>query len=74
MMKYPTTGLKIVDIKALSWLTGDWHGARGDIYFDEQWSVPAGNTMMCMFRWIQDEQVRFYEFVTIEQEWEIFHG
>jgi len=68
MSLYPTTGLRTAEINDLTWLTGNWCGESGEKRFDEQWSAPAGNTMMCMFRWIQGEQVRFYEFVTIEQE------
>jgi hypothetical protein len=68
MSKYPSTPLKTAKLDDLSWLAGDWHGEREGVCFDEQWSAPAGNTMMCMFRWIQGEQVRFYEFVIIEQE------
>jgi hypothetical protein len=68
MSLYPTTELRTAKINDLAWLAGDWFGESGEICFDEQWSAPAGNTMMCMFRWIQGEQVRFYEFVTIEQE------
>jgi hypothetical protein len=68
MSKYPTTGLKTAKIDNLSWLAGDWCGQKDGARIEEQWSAPAGNAMMCMFRWLQGAQVRFYEFVTIEQQ------
>ncbi len=68
MSIYPTTELKIATLDAFSWLAGDWYGEKGGARIEEHWSAPAGNAMMCMFRWIQGDQVRFYEFVTIEQE------
>ncbi len=68
MNPYPTTVLKNAPINDLSWLTGVWIGEMDGARIEEHWSTPDGATMMCMFRWIQGNQVRFYEFVTIEQE------
>lgn len=68
MSTYPTTGLQNANVDDLSWLAGHWYGKKEGAHIEEHWSAPAGKAMMCMFRWIQEDQVRFYEFVTIEQE------
>jgi hypothetical protein len=68
--RYPTTMSNTVKIGDLTWLAGGWVGEKDGAQIEEQWSPPAGNAMMCMFRWIQADQVRFYEFVVIEQEGE----
>jgi len=49
----------------LSWMAGDWVGGEGDSLIEEQWSAPEGNDMMGMFRLIQEDNVVFYEFMTI---------
>lgn len=49
----------------LSWITGDWVGGEGDSFIEEQWSAPEGDAMMGMFRLIQEDNVVFYEFMTI---------
>jgi hypothetical protein len=68
MSKYPTTGALTTTVVDLSWLAGNWYGERDDVRVEEHWSAPAGNAMMGMFRWTQNDQVRFYEFMTIEQD------
>jgi len=70
MKHYPTIKLTSATMDDLTWLTGDWVGDKDGVKIEEQWSPAAGNAMMCMFRWIQADQVRFYEFVVIEQEGE----
>lgn len=68
MTKHPTTGIPTATVGDLSWLAGNWCGEKGDGYIEEQWAAPAGNAMMGMFRWLQGDQIRFYEFMTIEQD------
>ena len=68
MTKYPTTGVPAATVVDLSWLAGNWYGEKDGVTVEEQWAAPAGNTMMGMFRWIQDDRIRFYEFMTIEQD------
>jgi hypothetical protein len=65
MSKYPTTKI-VTTVEDLSWLAGTWIGEKDGALIEEQWSAPAGNAMMCMFRWVEQGQARFYEFVTIE--------
>lgn len=54
----------------LSWIAGNWVGSEGETVIQEQWSSPEGNSMMGMFRLIEDGKVVFYEFMSIEQETE----
>lgn len=68
MSKYSTTMIKTTTVDELSWLAGDWVGEKEGAVIEEHWSIPAGNAMMCMFRWVEEERVHFYEFVTIEAE------
>ena len=67
MEKYPTVALTSANIDALAWLGESWHGEKDNGLIEEQWSKPAGEAMMGMFRWIKDGSVFFYEFMTIEQ-------
>jgi len=68
MTKYPITGIPAATVDDLSWLTGSWYAEKDGGRVEEQWATPAGNAMMGMFRWLQDDQIRFYEFMTIEQD------
>lgn len=52
----------------LTWLAGQWRGRYGDDIIEEHWSTPEAGTLMCMFRWIHDDSVRFFELVTIETD------
>ena len=55
-------------IDDLAWLAGQWRGRYGDDIIEEHWSTPAAGTLMCMFRWIRGDKVRFFELVTIETD------
>jgi hypothetical protein len=68
MSEYPITALMNTKVEDLLWLAGDWVGEKDGALIEEQWSALAGNAMMCMFRWVDGDEVRFYEFVTIEEE------
>lgn len=68
MAIYPVVGILGVTISDLSWLSGAWQGRVGDDQIEEHWSKPAAGTLMGMFRWMHDGQVRFYELLTIEPQ------
>ena len=51
----------------LAWIAGDWVGDQGGAWIQEMWSQPEGDTMMGMFRLVQDGQLVFTEFMSIEQ-------
>jgi hypothetical protein len=69
MATYPTEPLP-APISELSWLAGQWTGTYGGDTIEEHWSEPGAGAMMGMFRWIREEQVRFYELMTLEPEGE----
>jgi hypothetical protein len=59
--------LHAVTVSDLAWMAGRWTGTLGGDPLEEQWSVPAGGTMMGMFRWMKkDGTTSMYEFLTIE--------
>lgn len=52
----------------IAWLQGHWQGEAMGGITEEIWSPPLGGSMMCAFRLIVDDEVRFYEIVTISEE------
>lgn len=68
MSRYPERGLSGARPAQLSWLSGSWVGRNGEDPVEEHWSPLGGDTLMGMFRWVQQGRVRFYELIAIEQE------
>jgi Domain of unknown function (DUF6265) len=65
MTSYPTTGLVGASVADLQWLEGDWLGRYGEDVVEEMWSNLRGEMLMGMFRWLRDDEVRFFEFITL---------
>lgn len=58
---------KTVKVEDLAWMAGRWTGAMEGDPLEEQWTAPAGGTMMGMFRWMKQDGTTFmFEFLTIE--------
>ena len=55
------------DLKAISWISGHWKGEAFGGITEEVWTPPAGGSMMCVFKLIVENQVKFYEIVTITE-------
>ena len=53
-------------IDDLAFIAGHWQGGVAGGLFDEEWSPPAADSMMGMFRYTESGVVKFYEFMTIE--------
>jgi len=53
-------------VQDLAFLVGRWRGGVTGGLFDEEWSAPSAETMMGMFRYMENGKVQFYEFMTIE--------
>ncbi len=49
----------------LAWLVGNWKGKGLGGDCQENWSAPAGGSMMGMFKMMVDGEVQFYEFITL---------
>lgn len=57
-------------VSQLAFITGPWTGTMGDRTIEQHWSAPLGNSMVAMYRNVQDGQARLYELLVIEQEGE----
>lgn len=53
-------------VQDLAFLVGRWRGGVAGGLFDEEWSSPSADSMMGMFRYMENGKVQFYEFMTIE--------
>jgi len=53
-------------VQDLAFLAGRWQGGVAGGLFDEEWSSPSADSMMGMFRYMENGKVQFYEFMTIE--------
>jgi len=54
-------------VQDFAFLAGRWRGGvSGGGLFDEDWSQPAADSMMGMFRYMENGKVQFYEFMVIE--------
>jgi hypothetical protein len=56
-----------VTIADLGFMAGHSQGELDGGISDEHWSEPAGDSMMGVYRYIQDGKVQMYEFMSIEQ-------
>lgn len=52
-------------IDDLAWLAGHWQGQAMGGSFEETWNPPMGGAMMGMFKFLQGDEVGFYEILTI---------
>jgi hypothetical protein len=55
-------------LNSISWLEGHWRGEAFGGIVEEIWSPPLGGSMMCSFKLVVDDKVKFYEIVTIVEE------
>ena len=63
----PAQKLVAAQLGDLAFLTGCWTTTHWGGEMNECWSAPLGDNMQCMFRFVKDGQVQFYEFIVIEQ-------
>ncbi len=54
-------------IEDLAWLTGCWASTTGEPGSGEQWSAPAGGSMLGTGRTIKDSKTVAYEFLVIHE-------
>lgn len=52
----------------ISWIAGYWQGEGMGGITEEFWSPPLGGSMMCTFKLVVDNKVKFYELVTMVEE------
>lgn len=55
------------NLEEVSWIEGHWSGEAFGGIAEEIWSAPMGNSMMFVFRLVNDGKVSFYESGHIQQ-------
>ncbi len=55
-------------LEDLKWLSGYWKGEAMGGIIEETWTPAVGGSMMCSFKLTVDNDVVFYEFVTLTEE------
>jgi len=66
MTQYGDSPLPISSLEGFSWLEGTWRGKMDTATIEEQWSGALGDSLMGMFRYVEDGRARFFELMTIE--------
>lgn len=54
-------------IEDVSWIAGHWEGEAFGGKVEEVWTPPNGNSMMCAFKHLKDDEVTFYEICIIRE-------
>jgi hypothetical protein len=54
----------------VAWIAGPWRGMLGDRQIEQHWMAPAANSMVAMYRSIQNDRATLYELLAIEQDGE----
>ena len=52
-------------IDDFNWISGNWKGNAMGGTFEEAWNPASGGAMMGMFKFIDDDKIKFYELLTI---------
>jgi hypothetical protein len=61
-------GEKYPLINKLSWIAGSYQGEKWGGIIEEYWTLPSGNNMMGMFRFIKNDEIVFTEIMYITEE------
>ena len=56
------------NLSDIHWIQGHWRGVAFGGITEELWTPPLGNSMMCAFKLTVENEVKFYELVTIVEE------
>jgi len=56
------------NLDAIKWIAGSWKGEALGGITEEVWTPPLGGSMMCIFKLVVNNKVKFYEFVTITEK------
>ena len=54
-------------IAEVSWIAGHWKGEALGGVVEEVWTEPLGGSMMCAFKLVVADTVKFYELVTLRE-------
>ncbi|MBX2829397.1 MAG: hypothetical protein KTR22_14615 [Flavobacteriaceae bacterium] len=64
----PEKGSPKADLEAIAWMAGSWKGEAFGGIVEEVWTPPLGGSMMCVFKLVVNNEIGFYEIVTITEE------
>ncbi|MFK7767524.1 MAG: DUF6265 family protein [Mariniblastus sp.] len=56
------------ELSDVAWIAGQWRGNAMGGEFEESWNPPMGGSMMGMFKFVKDNEIGFYELMTIVEE------
>lgn len=56
------------NIDEVAWIAGHWKGEALGGIVEEVWTEPLGGSMMCAFKLVVDNKVKFYELCSIYEE------
>ncbi len=62
------SGSPKASLSDIEWIQGHWQGEAFGGITEEIWTPPLGNSMMCAFKLVVNNQVKFYEITTITEE------
>lgn len=57
-----------VSLDDMKWIVGRWQGKAMEGTFESTWNAPSANSLMGMFKFMKNEEVVFYELLTIVKE------
>ena len=60
-------GSPSASLDEVSWIQGHWQGEAFGGITEEIWSPPLGNSMMCAFKLVVNDKVKFYEIVSLTE-------
>ena len=63
--KTPTITKTGTVLDEISWIAGTWTGTAFGGKTEEVWSLPSGGSMMGMFKAFDDNEISFYELMTL---------
>jgi len=55
------------ELEDVAFIAGVWQNEQDGVHIEEVWSEPNGDSMMGMFRFVQDGKGVFYEMMIIEK-------
>ena len=55
------------EIGDLEWFAGIWQGTVGEDDVEEAWTSPRNGSMIGMFRWFREGEIRLIEVITIAE-------
>ncbi|WP_224369016.1 DUF6265 family protein [Hyalangium versicolor] len=56
------------NLSDLSWIEGQWRDESATHLSEEIWTAPSGDSLMGMWRFVQDGKVRIFELLVIKSE------